>query len=445
MTDILGPANAVGAVTTRPVDERTYGALDSWFADCTSATAEDGTDIRASWYNGITAALRSLWRSNGKLADNVTPVVAELGSADDALVRAVQYLIQRGQAVFAVDTGTASALVVSLAPAAVEYKDGLSLRVVAKYGPTGPSTINVNGLGVVPIIHTNTLAPTAAGEWVAESVLDLTLRNGSFRLTSASEGRPTLNASRTYYVQAAPAGNDANDGLTTGTPFATWQHAADTIKKLNLNGWAVTVQGLGGTYSAGCGVAGPFFGGGAVTFVGSGDLIVTPSGCAFESDYGAEFSVGAGITVQSTDAANGAIKAQFGGTINISGDVHFNACTGFQIGALDGGNIRLRSGYTVNGGGAAHIQLQGQGRVTVDTAGPITPGFGPGIHYGGAFLICRSLSYALLGAYHPSASSVTGARYAVGGNAVIDVQGQGPTFLPGDAAGINDDGTGVYQ
>lgn len=440
MTDILGPANAVGAVTTRPTDERTYGALDSWFADCTSATAEDGTDIRASWYNGITAALRSLWRSNGKLADNVTPVVAELGSADDALVRAVQYLIQRGQPLFGSDAGTTNHLVVSLSPPVLEYKAGLKLLVSTSLANTGATGIRLNGLPEVAIIRRDG-SPLQGGDIIGGGgLIEIAFDGTNFEMISSIFDRPTLTAARTYYVAAA--GSDANDGLDPSRPFATWQHAADTIKKLNTNGWAVTVQGLGGTYGAGASVSGPFFGGGTVTFLGSGDLIVAPAGCAFQSLYGAEFSVGAGITVQSNDIANGGIKAQFGGLINITGDVHFNACTGYQIGALDGGNVRLRSGYTVLGGGAAHLQCQGQGRITVDTAGPISPGFAAGVNYGGAFAICQSLGYMLLGSFNHS-GTVTGSRYSVTKNALIDAQGQGPNWLPGNSAGT-DDGRGIY-
>ena len=46
MTDIVGPANAPNAVTARPADTRSFGALDSWFKDCTSALSNDGPPNR---------------------------------------------------------------------------------------------------------------------------------------------------------------------------------------------------------------------------------------------------------------------------------------------------------------------------------------------------------------------------------------------------------------
>ncbi len=153
MSDILGPADAPHAVTVRPAEDRTFSTLDSWFKDCSGPNNEDGTEIHASWLNGVLAACRSLWRSNGKLADNTTPVVSETGTDDNGLTKAVQHLIQRGQTIFAVDTGTKNNLVVSLAPALREYKSGVTLHIKAKFTNDGNVVVNVNGLGNIPVLR----------------------------------------------------------------------------------------------------------------------------------------------------------------------------------------------------------------------------------------------------------------------------------------------------
>ncbi|MCW5690285.1 MAG: hypothetical protein KIT76_17210 [Pseudolabrys sp.] len=154
MTDIIGPANAPNAVTIRPADSRGgFGVNDTWFKDCTSPAADDGTDIQAGWLNKITAVLRSAIRGNGN-AGGGDPVVTE-DDADDILLKAVQHLIQRGQQKFASDAGSADALVVTLNPAPVEYKQGMNLLVKkgAAANATTTPTINVNGLGTKTIVR----------------------------------------------------------------------------------------------------------------------------------------------------------------------------------------------------------------------------------------------------------------------------------------------------
>lgn len=148
MVDILGPANADNAVTARPPETRAFGSLDTFFKDCTSEAANDGTEVEASFFNGLIAKLRGVWRMNGKLADNTTLIVAETDSDDLGIVKSIQQLFQRGQPTYAVDTGAANAMVVTLSPALKEYKAGVSIKVKVAANNTGATTINVNGLGV---------------------------------------------------------------------------------------------------------------------------------------------------------------------------------------------------------------------------------------------------------------------------------------------------------
>ncbi len=79
MTDILGPASAPNAVSVRPGDGRIFGPNNTWFADCSSPTAEDGTMIQAAWLNGIMAQLRDVIETSGVTQDNL----------DDMLRRAI--------------------------------------------------------------------------------------------------------------------------------------------------------------------------------------------------------------------------------------------------------------------------------------------------------------------------------------------------------------------
>ena len=154
MSDIIGPANAANAVTVRPAETRSFLALDTWFKDCSGPLADDGTSVEASWLNGMLAWSRAIWRGNGNRLDGVTPVVPEFGTDDAGVLKAIQQLIQRGQTNYAVDTGTANAMVVSLVPAAVELKSGLVVRARKGAAPnTGATTLVLNGFPAKPVLR----------------------------------------------------------------------------------------------------------------------------------------------------------------------------------------------------------------------------------------------------------------------------------------------------
>lgn len=141
-TDVFGPANATGFTTARPFDGRQFGTTDTWFQDCTSSTAEDGTDVQAAWLNQVTANLRAVGRANGIQSDGVTPVVAQ-DNKDDLLLRAIQAIVQRGQLTFSVDTGVPNVILIqpSLTPA--ELIAGMPFLVQVANTPTGPTTMRI--------------------------------------------------------------------------------------------------------------------------------------------------------------------------------------------------------------------------------------------------------------------------------------------------------------
>jgi phage-related tail fiber protein len=82
MPDILGPASASNALTLRPTDGRVFGAVDTWFGDCTTPSSNDGTLVQAAFLNGMLAQLRDTITASGITKDN----------ADDMLTRAIRAL-----------------------------------------------------------------------------------------------------------------------------------------------------------------------------------------------------------------------------------------------------------------------------------------------------------------------------------------------------------------
>jgi len=80
--DILGPGqNTANVTTARPADDRTYGANDTWYKDCTSPEAQDGTAFMSSWFNRMLAQLRRAIDGMGIERDNAD---------DDMLLKAIK-------------------------------------------------------------------------------------------------------------------------------------------------------------------------------------------------------------------------------------------------------------------------------------------------------------------------------------------------------------------
>lgn len=80
MTDLLGPAST-NAVTVRPADDRTIGGDDTFCRDCTSSSAQDGTQIKAAWLNALMQQIRRAIRGMG---------VTENNADDDMLLKAIR-------------------------------------------------------------------------------------------------------------------------------------------------------------------------------------------------------------------------------------------------------------------------------------------------------------------------------------------------------------------
>ena len=82
---------------------------------------------------------------------------------------------------YAVDTGTANNLIVTLASAPVAYEAGMMVCTVPAFTSTGASVINVNALGNVPIVNPANLALNG-GELTVNQFVVLIYDGTSFRI-----------------------------------------------------------------------------------------------------------------------------------------------------------------------------------------------------------------------------------------------------------------------
>jgi hypothetical protein len=198
-TDLLGPgSNTPNVALTRPADDRVFSVGDTWYKDCSSLLAQDGTAWKSAANNGYLAQFRALIRGNGQTIAGAD-IIPTNNANDSMMLQSVQNLIQRGLPRFGVDTGAVNALVVALSPGLQEYKAGTSIKVLVLNTNTGAAQINVNGLGERNITRQD-LSALQQGDLLAGSVVTLDDDGTEFQLlmpASFSNGARIVTSSAT--------------------------------------------------------------------------------------------------------------------------------------------------------------------------------------------------------------------------------------------------------
>jgi hypothetical protein len=244
--------------------------------------------------------------------------------------------------------------------------------------------------------------------------------------------RPILTSTATRFVRAG--GNDSNDGLTSGTAWATLQHAMDLISMLDTAGFLTKVD-IGPGLFAGVGLKSTV-GGGIIYWVGAGVAATTIADGPNDGIFNQGEAFGCHVGLQSpiyvdqltmTSASSiaiglqapcqfftgnpagggdigyigtgnilvdmetaGAIFNDFANTVEISGTfsnflINFgaNVTTGFGTAYTINGNPTILSFFTVGGGGVSNHNISVSGTVngpafSVAPGGSLTAGGFPG-------------------------------------------------------------------
>jgi hypothetical protein len=237
-------------------------------------------------------------------------------------------------------------------------------------------------------------------------------------------GRDTLTEARTYYV--ATTGSDSNDGLSSGSPFATIQKAVDVVCSLDLSIYQATIQLADGTYTAGAtlksyvGALPPIIQGNATT---PANVVLNVTGTCVTADGGSW-----AITNCKLQATSMGLRANIGASIFFSG-VNFGACFIHVFAA--GGFLEATGNYAISGAAIRHISCGFGGRffaanMTLTITG--TPAFSDAFAYVEETSVCYIYSMTFSG-------SATGKRYNVRTNALLQTYGGGSTYLPGNVSG----------
>jgi hypothetical protein len=449
--DLLGPANAPGAVTSRPGDTRAFGTVDTFFKDCSSPLLDDGTEFQAAWYNQVLAVLRALARGNGQTAGAID-IVTQNNADDNLVLKAVQHLIQRGQPQWAVDTGAANAMVIAPTPAVAEYTPGLRFFIKTAAAPTGPTTLNASALGNANV-YNNVNQPLSGGEWVAGQIIQVAYDGANFQLVWIKQpGAPIyLNTTRDYYINSV-TGSNSNDGLTPGTPWATLAFAAQFISRFNLNGFNLNMHVANGGYAS---VSLPGLSGtGKVNWIGN---LASPASCVITgTNSSSVFSLGAsgqhtmdGFRVTASGAAPGDGICGFscaGNNTLVLGAIDFGPCVGAHISASQNALVsNLTAGclWTISGGCSGNaledgsfLYTYGGKFITNSAGGPAINVPGP-ITLAGSFVEAHYSAFAqLVYASLTGGGNVTGRRFLSDTNSNISVAGGGASYYPGTIAGV---------
>lgn len=184
---------------------------------CTARTGDSLTIVRAQ--EGTTG-----------LAWAAGSVFSILWTAGQCAAMLQSGAFQQQTANYAVDSGTANSLVISLTPAPLSLTDliGAPVRVLVNNNNSGASTISVNGLAATAIENPNGTA-LSADQLIADGVAEFIYSNGVFQLISTT----------------GPAGIYApiNSPAFTGTPTAPTPITSDNSTKIATTAYVTAKMG----------------------------------------------------------------------------------------------------------------------------------------------------------------------------------------------------------
>lgn len=250
---------------------------------------------------------------------------------------------------------------------------------------------------------------------------------------TGGSGRERLTADRTYYVRTD--GSDSNNGLanTSGGAFLTIQKAVDiACYTLDCAGYSVTIQVGDGTYTGAVAMR-PLVGATTLTIQGNSGtpanvLISTTSSTAVTNQVPGTTLHVKDLKITTTTAGN--CMSTVGGFITFA-NINFGAAANYHRYATAGGRISASGNYTISGGAQAHLAANSGGinqtvSRTVTLTG--TPNFSVAYAWMGTPAYIEDYSNTFSG-------SATGKRYSNSALSLINTNGGGANYFPGNASG----------
>jgi len=267
-----------------------------------------------------------------------------------------------------------------------------------------------------------------------------------------------LTANANYYVNPA-TGSDSYDGTAAVVggghgPWATLQKAMNFITQFNLNGFNIAINCADNPNYAPLTLY-PIPGSGNVNWVGNSTTpgnckIVAVSVSAISAQYCGQSHTFNGFACQATGAYTNdpmiGLHVVGSGTKIQASNMSWGACLGGHYSAEQGASLNIAGIEIVTGGCAgsvggngAHanvsngavLQTPAAIQTTVTTAVSFAAGW-----FSASGVALGQILYAPL----TGGGNVTGQRYQVNTNAVINTNGGGATYYPGTVAGTTSTG-----
>lgn len=301
------------------------------------------------------------------------------------------------------------------------------------------SNANITGGSISGVTLSSSNATITGG--AVSGITDLPVADGGTGASDAPTARTNLGvgtmgtkATTDYYPTATvnlyvrTDGSDSNDGSanTAGSAFLTIQKAINVAATKNYSGGTVNINVADGTYaedlvvySVSCG---------ALHLIGN---TTTPANVVIKTITSYERKPLADIDGFSLTNGTVAIRiAAPGGALAVN-RCTIGAATDSQIKANRGGRIDVNNNITITGSSAVaftggSLAALAFGAVTVTVSG--TPAYSSSFAsaYTGGMIDIGLVTFS---------GSATGKRYNAVSNGLIDANGGGATFLPGNSSG----------
>lgn len=351
------------------------------------------------------------------------------------------------------DSGTLNALIGTYSPVITSGQQvaGLTLAIKLANTITGACTINVNGLGVKSVTLGDATNPPY-NIFTAGEILILEYDGTRYQIANTSAGmfykQPTANY--TIFVNTGTGSDTLYDGTAstvgsgTSGPLKTIGKAVLVAFSYAPSQFTITIQVAAGTYAENIGTpayAGPNLvidgGSASTTFVNGGNghaIVVNGPNTLLSKNiqvstsntnlWGGFVAIGAAATHNTLNTISGSIGgavyyAQNGGTVTPGGTHTFNGSSAFLWWASPG-YITLNGGVTFTFAGAISV--------SVASAGVTGPG--------------QIAASAVSPPTFVNPAFVSGVKFQVTYNGVIQTSSLGLSFFPGTVAGTYPPTTG---
>ena len=343
-------------------------------ANVLSPSAYNALAARLSGFTSGTAAsvqLNTVWRQSSVVSAMVGEFILDYGGFDalddgsvDNLETGFVRTLQKQPWLYAVAGGTANALTATLVPAPVALTSGFRLTLLISTMNTGAATLNVNGLGPVPITTINGSA-LGAGD----------LPNGVPMLLIYSGTSWVLTGVSLSQLQKASVGQQQT--FAANGTFTVPDGVYTLFVSLVGGGGGGARGGPGVNRSGGGGAAGGY----------AEKIVLTTPGTTYAVTVGAKGAKGDALGGTGGTSSFGSEVSATGGTGGVS---QTGSCAGGAGGIGVGGTLNIKGGgggdgnenSTIQGGHGGASFFGGGGQTAVGGAGD---GCAPGSGGGGAW------------------------------------------------------------